>query len=75
MIDAVAQLFAAPEHHGGSGTQSKFVRGAVHIFPIVAGAFEARDSGADFIIENFRPAAGDGFADQRPSVGEWCLRR
>ena len=59
MIDAVAQLFAATEHHGGSGTQPKFVRGAVHIFPIVAGAFEARDFGADFIIENFRAAAGD----------------
>ncbi len=60
MIDAVTQLFAAAEHHGGGGAQTEFVRGAVHIFPIVAGAFEARDSGADFVIENFRAAARNG---------------
>src|SRR5439155_12254552 len=43
MIDAMAQLFTATEHHGGGGAQTEFVRGAMHIFPIVAGAFEARD--------------------------------
>jgi hypothetical protein len=59
VIDAVAQLFAAAEHHGGSSTQAELVRGAMHIFPIIAGAFEARDLGADFIIKNFCAAAGD----------------
>ncbi len=59
MIDAMAQLFAAAEHHGGGRAQAQFVRGAVHIFPIVAGAFEARDFGADFVIENFGAAAGN----------------
>jgi hypothetical protein len=59
MIDAMAQLFAAAEHHGGGGAQAQFVRGAVHIFPIVAGAFEARDFGADFVIENFGAATGN----------------
>src|SRR5580700_8081302 len=42
MIDAMAQLFAATEHHGGGGAQAELVRGAMNSFPIVAGAFEAR---------------------------------
>ncbi len=60
MIDAMPQLLATAEHHGGGGAQAELVRGAVHVFPIVAGAFEARDFGPDFVIENFRAATGDG---------------
>src|SRR5215475_6038662 len=32
----------------------------MHVFPIVARALEARDFGANFIVENFRAAAGNG---------------
>ncbi len=60
MVDAMAQLFAAAEHHGGSGAESERMGHAVHFFPIVAGALQARDFRADFIVENFRAAAGNG---------------
>ncbi len=60
MVDAVAQFFAAAEHHGGGGAQSEGVGDAVHFFPVVAGAFQARDLGANFVVENFGAAAGDG---------------
>src|SRR5258707_2380418 len=45
---------------------------SVHVFPIVAGAFEARDFGADFVIENFRAAAGNGL---QSGVGAEILDR
>ncbi len=42
------------------GAQPERMRDAMNFFPIVAGTFQARDLGADFVIENFRAAAGDG---------------
>ncbi len=60
MIDAVLQGFAAAEHHGGGGAQAEGMRGAVDFHPVVTGAFEAGDLAADFVVENFRAAAGDG---------------
>ncbi len=36
------------------------MRDAVDALPIVAGAFQARDLGTNFVVENFRAAAGDG---------------
>src|SRR5260221_2554952 len=60
MVDAVAQFFTAAEHHRGGSAQSKRMRDAMDFFPIVTGAFEARDFGTDFVVENFRAAPGDG---------------
>ncbi len=60
MVDAMAQLLAAAEHHGGGGAQSQRVGHAVHFFPVVAGALQPRDLGADFIVENFRASARNG---------------
>src|SRR5258705_5658652 len=60
VVDAMAKFFAAAEHHGGGGAQSEGMGDAMDFFPIVAGAFEARDFGANFVVENFRAAARDG---------------
>src|SRR5262249_42065953 len=60
VIYAMAEFFAAAEHHGRGGAQAELVRGAVHALPIVASAFEARDLRANFVVENFRAAAGNG---------------
>ncbi len=60
MVDAMAQLFATAEHHGGSGAQSQRMGHAVHLFPVVAGALQPRNLGADFIVENFGATAGNG---------------
>ena len=60
MVDAMAQLLATAEHHGGGGAQSQRMSDAVHFFPVVAGALQARNLRADFVIENFRAATGNG---------------
>jgi hypothetical protein len=53
------EFFAAAEHHGGGGAQTEFMSDAVHEFPFIAGALEARDLAANFVVENFRAAAGN----------------
>ncbi len=60
MIHAMAILLAAAEHHGGGGAQAERVRGAVHLLPLVGGALQARDARANFVVEDFRAAAGNG---------------
>src|SRR5258708_4308804 len=60
MVDAMAQFLATAEHHGGGGAQSQRMGHAVHLFPVVAGALQARNFPAHFIVENFRAAAGNG---------------
>jgi len=60
MIDAVLQFFAAAKHHRCRGAQAETMRGAMHVFPIVARALKSRDFGTDFVVENFRAAAGNG---------------
>ena len=59
VIDAVAVLLAAAEHHRGGGAHAERMRDAVHVFPFVGGALEARDARANFVVENFRAAAGN----------------
>ncbi len=60
MIDTMPQFFAATKHHGGGGAQSQRMGHAMHFFPIVTGALQARNFRADFVVENFRAAAGNG---------------
>ena len=61
MIHAMLEILAAAEHHGGRGAQAERMGGAVHFFPLVGGAFQAGNAGADFVVENFSAAAGNGF--------------
>ena len=60
VIDAVAKLLAAAEHHGGGGAQAEGMGGAVHALPLIGGALEAGDAGANFVVEDFGSATGDG---------------
>ncbi len=60
MVDAMAQLFAAAEHHGGGGAQSQRMGHTVHFFPVVTGALQTRNPRADFVVEDFRATAGNG---------------
>src|SRR5450432_558993 len=60
MVDAVLVFFADAEHHGGGGAHAELVRGAVHVEPVGGQAFQAGDLVADFVVENFGAAAGDG---------------
>ncbi len=60
MVDAMAKLFAAAEHHGGGGTQSQGMGHAVHFFPVIARTLQARNFRANFIVKNFRAASGNG---------------
>ena len=48
------------EHHGGGGAHAQLVRGAMHVEPVLGQALEPGDLVADFIVENFRAAAGNG---------------
>ena len=59
VVDAVLFGFANAEHHGGSGLHAKFVGDAVNVEPILGGALEAGDFGANFIVEDFSTAAGN----------------
>ena len=54
------EVLAHAEHHGGGGAHAKLVRGAVHVEPVFGEALQASDPLADFVVENFRAAAGNG---------------
>ncbi len=60
VVDAVFVILADAEHHGGGGAHADLVGGAVNVDPVVGEALEARDFIADFVVENFGAAAGDG---------------
>ena len=60
MVDAVFVILAYAEHHGRGGAHADLVGGAVNVDPVVGEAFEAGDFVADFVVENFGAAAGDG---------------
>ena len=71
MVEGLADA----EHHGGGGAHAQLVRVAVDVDPVVGGALQARDLVADFVVENFRAAAGNGFAARRRADGRWLSRR
>src|SRR5258706_7818412 len=60
MVDAVFVILADAEHHGRGGAHADLVGGAGDVDPVVGKAFEAGDLVADFVVENFSAAAGDG---------------
>ena len=60
VVDAVFDVLAHAEHHGGGGAHAQLVRGAVHVDPVFGQALQAGDLVADFVIQNFRAAAGNG---------------
>jgi hypothetical protein len=60
VVDAVFVILADAEHHGRGGAHADLVRGAVHVDPVAGQAFQAGDFVADFVVENFRAAAGNG---------------
>ena len=70
-----AEFLAAAEHHRGRGAQAERMRDAVHFHPVVAGALQARDLAANFVVQNFRAAAGNGIAAPHPSGAESCRAR
>ena len=59
MIDAVLVILAHAEHHGRGRAHSDLVRGAMHVDPVFGQALQPRDLVADFVIQNFRAAAGN----------------
>ena len=60
MIDAVLELFADAEHHGGGRPHAELVSGAMHVEPVFSQTLQTRNFVANFIIENFSAAAGNG---------------
>ena len=60
VIDAMLECLAHAEHHGGGGAHAQLVRGAMHVDPVFGQALQAGDLVADFVVENFRAAAGNG---------------
>ena len=60
VVDAVFVVLADAEHHGRGGAHADLVGGAVDVDPVVGEALEAGDFVADFVVENFCAAAGDG---------------
>jgi len=51
---------AAAEHHGSGGSHAELVRGAVHVDPFVDGALQAADALPHGVVQDLRPAAGNG---------------
>jgi hypothetical protein len=74
VVDAVLDGLADAEHHGRGGSHAELVRGAMHLQPIGGEAFQARDFVADFVVENFRAAAGNriesGIAQARNRIAQ-----
>ena len=60
MIDAVLDLLPHAEHHGRGGPHADLVRGTMHVDPVFRQALQPRNLVADFVVENFRAAAGNG---------------
>ncbi len=60
VVNAVFVVFADTEHHCGGGAHADLVGSAVNVDPVGGEAFEARDFVADFVVENFGAAPGDG---------------
>ena len=60
MIDPVFDVLAHAKHHRGGGSHSQLVRGAMHVKPVVGQTLEPGNLVADFIVEDFRAAAGNG---------------
>ena len=60
MVDAVFKFFTHAKHHGRGGAHAKLVRGAVHVEPVFGQALQTGNAVADFIVQNFSAAAGDG---------------
>src|SRR5271167_1444236 len=60
MVDAVFVILAYPEHHGRGGAHADLVGGAVNVDPVVGQALQASNFVADFVVENFGTATGDG---------------
>src|SRR5205085_765845 len=60
VISAVLESLSHAEHHRGSGTHAKLVRGTMHGDPVFSEAFQSRDAMPDFVIEDLRTATGNG---------------
>ncbi len=60
VVDALIHRLADAEHHRCRRPHAELVRGAVHAHPVFSAALEAGDAEADFVVENFGAAAGDG---------------
>ena len=59
MINAMAQLFTSTEHHLRGRSQDECMRRAMNLDPVVAGALQAGDASANFVVQNLRAASGD----------------
>src|ERR1700722_149015 len=60
MINAVFRVLSHTEHHGRGSSHADLVRRTMNIDPVSREAFQARNFVTDFVVKNFRTAAGDG---------------
>src|SRR6266851_2280166 len=60
VVDAVLIILSHAKHHGRGGAHADLMRGAMHVEPVFCKAFEPRDFVADFVVQNFSPAARNG---------------
>src|SRR5258706_4602974 len=74
MVEAVFVILAHAEHHGRGGAHADLVGGAVDVDPVVGKAFEAGDLVADFVVENFSAAAGDGIESRIAQAENWVAK-
>ena len=75
MFDPILDRLDVTEHHRRARLQAQFVRDLHHFEPLVALAFERRDSVAHAIHQNLAAAAGDraepGFLELRDHFPQW----
>ena len=60
VVDAVFVILADAKHHGRGSAHADLVGCPVDVDPVVGQALEAGDFVADFVVENFGAATGDG---------------
>ena len=70
VVDAVLELFADAEHHGGSGSHAELVRSAVHVQPVFSQALQTRNTMTNFVVQNFRAATRDGIESGIAQAGD-----
>ena len=60
VIHPVFDVLAYAEHHGRGRAHAQLVGGAMHVKPVLGQALEPGYLVADFVVENFGAASGDG---------------
>ena len=69
VVDPVFDVLAHAKHHGRGGAHAQLVRGAMHVDPVLGQALQTGDLVADFIVEDFRAASGNGIQARHRAAG------